>query len=230
MGENNPTANPSNLPQVPEEFHGKDKKVTGQKDKKTIKQKVANFIASDKLDTIGSYLCNYVLKPGIIGLLWQLGSQALSMSLFGGNNVQNPNMVGGNYIPGYGYQPVRRDPIPYQNYGMWQNQQPGYGGYGYAQPQTQPGVVPAGPNQYLNLNDISFDTRDDCWLVLDRMGNELRRYGKVRVADFYNAAGITGQEGNWTLQGRGWTNLATAQPKMRTDGRWIIDFPPVQML
>ena len=227
MPDNNANDMTQRLPQVPTEFQGKDTKIKGTKDKPTLKNKVMSFLSSDRIDSIGSYLYNYVLKPGFIYLLWQVGTNALSMTLLGGNNQAQPNMGGGGFIPGYGYQPARRDPVPYQSYGSWQAQQPGYG---YAQPQSQPSVISNMPGQYLNLNDISFTSRDDAWMVLDRMGNELRRYGRVRVADFYNAAGITGQEGNWTLTSTGWTNLATAQPKMRTDGRWIIEFPPTQVI
>ena len=84
--------------------------------------------------------------------------------------------------------------------------------------------------QRVGLNDVSFDTQDDAYLVLDRMARDVARYGKVRLADFYTYAGISGQEGNWTLQGSGWYTLGDAHPMMRTDGRWVIDFPPVQVL
>ena len=125
-------------------------------------------------------------------------------------------MNGGNYIPGYGYQAARRDPVPYNN--MYQ--QPPYPGY------ANPAPGPANWNNRIGLNDISFDTRDDAYLVLDRMNRELQRYHRVRVADFYIYAGITGQEGNWTLQSTGWTDLSSARPVPRTDGRWMIEFPP----
>jgi hypothetical protein len=82
----------------------------------------------------------------------------------------------------------------------------------------------------IDMSMISFDTKDDAWLILDRMQREIARYKRVRVADFYNYAGITGQEGNWTLSSTGWYNLQDAHPVMRTDGRWIIDFPPVQSI
>lgn len=182
-------------------------------DKPKFGQKVINFLFSDKLDAVGNFLAYNILGPSLKDLIFKMGTGALQMALFGGNTSSS----GGTYVPGYGYQSARRDaPTPYN--------QMSNTGYGYAQPQ--PGMM----NQRITLNDISFDTKDDAWLVLDRMNREIGRYQKVRVADFYTYAGITGQEGNWTLQGNGWYDLSTAKPMMRTDGRWIIDFPPVMSL
>ena len=215
----------SKLPQIPAELQGKDLKVQGQVDKQSLKKKLTDFLISDKIDSVGNYLYNCVFRPGIRNLLWQIGSGALSMFLLGGMNVQAPNM-GGGYVPGVGWQGARRDPYPYQNQYGYMNPQP-YNGYGYAQPQ--PGPYQPQPNTP-SVNDISYGSKDEAWLVLDRLGQELRRYGKVKVADVYTYSGLTGLESNWVQQTTGWTNLATAQPIMRTDGRWMIQFPPVQMI
>ena len=180
-------------------------------EKKTPSKKVIDFLFSDKIDSVANYLAYYILGPSIKDLIFKMGTGALQMALFGGNSVSQ----GGSYIPGYGYQTARRDaPIPYNTMANPNYAQPHAGYY----------------QQRVSLNDISFDTKDDAWLVLDRMGREIGRYGKVRVADFYTFAGITGQEGNWTLQGNGWYSLGDAHPIMRTDGRWVIEFPPVQSL
>lgn len=185
-----------------------------QIEKPKFKKKVIDFLFSDKLDSIGNYLAYCVLGPSLKDLIYKMATGGLQMMLFGGGNVQNT----GSYVPGYGYQPARRDPIPYN-----QISNPGYN-YGYAQPQ--PGYY----QQNVGMNDVSFDTKDDAYLVLDRMGRDIGRYGKVRVADFYTYSGITGQEGNWALQGNGWYSLEGAHPIMRVDGRWVIEFPPVQLL
>lgn len=188
-----------------------------QIDKPSFKKKVVKFLFTDKLDAVGNYLAYYILGPSLKDLIFKLGNGALQMALYGGQQGYGGiGMNGGSYIPGYGYQPVRRDPVPYNN--MYQ--QPPYPGY------ANPAPGPANWNNRIGLNDISFDTRDDAYLVLDRMNRELQRYHRVRVADFYIYAGITGQEGNWTLQSTGWTDLSSARPVPRTDGRWMIEFPP----
>lgn len=185
-------------------------KGTAKVEKPTLGKKMVNFLFSDKIDSVANYLTYYILGPSLKDLIYKMATGGLQMVLFGGQNSAQPP------YPGYGngYMQGRRDPIPYNN----------FSNPGYAQPQ--PGLY----QQRVTLNDISFDSKDDAWLVLDRMNREIGRYGKVRVADFYTFAGITGQEGNWTLQGNGWYDLNAAHPMMRTDGRWIIDFPPVQNL
>lgn len=182
-------------------------------EKQKFGKKVVNFLFSDKLDSVANYLTYYILGPNLKDLVYKLITGATQMALYGGQGGNTPP-IGFNS----GYNGARIDPMAYN---MMSNMSPPPG---YAQPQ--PGIY----QQRVTLNDISFDTKDDAWLVLDRMNREIMRYGKVRVADFYTYAGITGQEGNWTLQGNGWYSLQGVMPIMRTDGRWIIDFPPVQSL
>lgn len=205
----NTTKNRENLPDEPKEklnFKG-DVKV----EKKTFGKKVVDFLFSDKIDSIGTWVAYTIVGPALKSLLYNSITGALQMTLWGGNNQQN---ITGSYIPGVGWQPQggRRDPV---NYNQPQNM-------GYAQPG--PGIYQQ-PN---NINGISFGNRDDAYVVLDRMNRDLARYGKVRVADYYLYCGVTGQESNWALQSTGWYNLMDAKPIMRTDGRWILQLPPVQ--
>ena len=182
-------------------------------DKPKLGKRVINFLFSDKIDSVSNYLAYYILGPSLKELVFKMITGGAQMALFGGQNQMQPPYPGyGGYTNGY--MQARRDPVPYN-----QMSNPGYA-------QPQPGLY----QPHVGLNDISFDTKDDAYVVLDRMNREIGRYGKVRVADFYIFAGITGQENNWTLQGNGWYDLNTAHPMMRTDGRWIIDFPPVQSI
>lgn len=186
-------------------------------DKPKFSKKVINFLFSDKIDSIGNYLVTSILGPDLKNLVFRMVTGGIQMALFGGNTVGYG--APSPYVPGYnGYQTARRDPVPYNTMGA-----PGYQ-YGYAQPQ------PTVMTPRIDISTISFDTKDDAWRVLDRMGHELRRYGKVRTADFYTFAGVTGQEGNWAIHGTGWYDLTGAMPMQRTDGRWIIQFPPIQNL
>ena len=203
---------PENTNYTPEEKKEKVIKGSAKLEKKSAKKKIVDFLFSDKLDSIGNYLAYSILGPSLKNTLFNMVTGALQMALFGGNTVASQQS--GRYIPGYGYQAGQRDPYQYN-----QMANPSY-----AQPQPGP------YQQRVGLNDISFDTKDDAYLVLDRMAREIARYGKVRLADFYVFSGITGQEGNWTLQGSGWYSLGDARPIMRTDGRWMIEFPPVQVL
>lgn len=185
-----------------------------QIDKPSLSKKIVSFLVSDKIDSIGDYLANYILGPGLKKLAYDICNNALQMFLLGGQASNQPNQNYWSNGWNNGYNSARRDPYYYN-----QQSYPGYA-------QPQPGLI----TPKFGLNDISFATKDDAYLVLDRMNVDIGRYGKVRVADFYTYAGITGQEGNWTLQGNGWYDLNQAHPMQRTDLRWIIDFPPVQTL
>ena len=200
----------------PEESSGKVIKGTAKIEKRTLSKKLVDFLFSDKIDSIGLYLLQEVLGPSLRDLLYRTIVGAASMSIYGGMQNGAPGSALSQRYSG-----AKRDPVPYNTMSN------GYYGpsYGYS-PAPQPGIY--APR--MSLNDISFDTKDDAYLVLDRMNHEIGRYQKVRVADFYIFAGITGQEGNWALQGNGWYDLRDAKPIMRTDGRWIIDFPPIQPL
>ena len=188
-------------------------KGSAKMEKPKLRKRVIDFLFSDKIDSINNYVMYSILGPGLRRLLYEMGNGMLSMILLGQNSNNVPPSWFSSNING-----ARREPTPYERMSQYNS------GYGYAQPQ--PGIMPT----RMSLNDISFDTKDDAWLVLDRMNREIGRYQKVRVADFYTYAGITGQESNWALQGNGWYDLSQAHPMQRTDGRWVIDFPPVQTL
>ena len=199
----------SNYQNTNDELKGSVIKGTAKLEKKTTKRKLLDFMFSDKIDSVGNYLAYSILGPGIKNIVFNGITGALQMILFGGNTVQqNP---GGSWPINNTYQLGRRDPVPYN-----QMSNPGYA-------QPQPGYM-----SRVTMGAISFDTKDDAYMVLDRMARVLAKYGRVRLADYYDAAGITGQESNWALQTSGWYFLGDARPIMRTDGRWVIQFPPVQ--
>ena len=181
-------------------------------EKKNVKRKIVDFLFSDKLDSIGSYILYQVIGPSINTLIYNIGSNALRMAFFGNDApIQSP---GGSYIPGQGYRPAQKDPYAYQ-----QISYPGY---------AQPAVLRQ--SSRIDINDVSFSTEKAAYDVLNEMCSVIAKFGKVRAADFYEFCGISGEKDNWTLGGIGWYTLANAKVLERTDGRYIIDFPPVQEL
>lgn len=190
-----------------DDLKGKVVKGTARLEKRTPRKKVLDFLFSDKIDSVGNYLAYSILAPSLKDMIFKGFTGALQMMLFGNGSVtQAPQSQA--------YQMARRDPVPYST----------FSNPGYAQPQPAYGV------QRVTMGDISFDTKDDCYTVLDRMARVIQRYGRVRLADYYEASGITGQESNWALQTSGWYFLGDAHPIMRTDGRWVIEFPPIQSI
>lgn len=187
-------------------------KGTARVEKLTPVQKIVGFLFSDKLDSIGKYLTYEVLGPSLRNLAYQLGLGALQMAFFGNNRPP----VNGMIPPSQQATGARRDYAAYSS-------------QAYASPPPQM-VQQPGYRQRIMPDDISFDTIDDAKLVLDRMGTQLQKFGKVFLRDFYEFSGITGQLDNWTLGSYGWYNLNGAQMVQRIDGRWMIQFPdPVLM-
>lgn len=72
-----------------------------------------------------------------------------------------------------------------------------------------------------SFDNICFESRGDAELVLDNMTDILSRYEVVRVADFYELAGITGE---FTDNDFGWKDLSSAKVSRSRDG-YFIDLP-----
>ena len=187
-------------------------------EKPSLKKKVLGFLFSDKIDSIGSYLTNYILGPSLKELGFRMITGAAQMALFGNGTVQNPNANNG-LVPGWGMQ--NRPNII--NYAAFSQPQPTY-----VQSPIMP--QPAMSMGFGGTNEVTFATKDVANVVLDRMKNVLATYGKCKVADFYRSAEISPPANNWTLESNGWYDLSTAQPIMTTDGRWILGLPAVRQL
>lgn len=188
-------------------------------EKPTLKKRVLGFLFSDKIDSIGSYLTNYILGPSLRELGFRMITGAAQMALFGNGTVQNPNNVNNGLLPGWGMQ-NRPNIIPYNTFSQPQPT------YVQSPIMPQPGMSVG----FGGTNEVTFATKDVANVVLDRMKNVLATYGKCKVADFYRSAEISPPANNWTLESNGWYDLSTAQPIMTTDGRWILGLPAVRQL
>ena len=72
-----------------------------------------------------------------------------------------------------------------------------------------------------SFDNICFESRGDAELVLDNMVDILSRYEVVRVADFYELAGCSGE---FTDNDFGWKDLSGAKVARSRDG-YFIDLP-----
>lgn len=75
-------------------------------------------------------------------------------------------------------------------------------------------------------DDIIFRTRGDAELVLTQLEEIIDRYGMVSIADYNEAAGVTGE---YTDVKYGWKDLRSAEIKPVRDG-YIIDLPRAKPL
>ena len=74
----------------------------------------------------------------------------------------------------------------------------------------------------LDFDDIVFESRGDAEAVLDELFHCLNRYGVVRVADLYDAAG---KSQPYTANRYGWMNLRNAEVVRVSGGDYIIKLP-----
>lgn len=72
-------------------------------------------------------------------------------------------------------------------------------------------------------DEVTFDSRGDAELVLLRMEEILDEYGQVRIADYYDLVGISGE---YTDNNYGWNDLKYADVERTRDG-FIIKLPRV---
>lgn len=72
-----------------------------------------------------------------------------------------------------------------------------------------------------DYDDIILSTRGEAEQVIMQMDEIIDRYGVVRVADFYEMVGVTGQ---YTDNKYGWTDIRSAEPVRVRDG-YLIKLP-----
>ena len=81
---------------------------------------------------------------------------------------------------------------------------------------------PIQKNRSRSYEEATFNTRTEANEVIDRMDELIDRYGFVRVSEFNELAGITG---NYTDTKYGWTDIHTANVIRTREGYYIIKLP-----
>ena len=179
-----------------------EKVTTGlvKKQKKTLSKRVIDALFDQKVDEAIDYAKNNVIKPGIRKVAFDAVMGALSMVFFGDVRGIYNSESGGRTGGGAGRRGYDRI-------------------YDSGRSNRRSSV---------DISDILFETREDAERVLDRLYSDLERYGRVRVADLYSAAGVSGNS-IWTDNNYGWFNLDRAAPYPTSEG-WQLDMPPAESL
>ena len=180
--------------------------------KKKTSKKIVDFLFSNKLDDMGSYLVQSFIKPGIANLFYNTIVGAAGALFRPGNAGYYQNNTNSNQPPWI---------APQTNYSGLSTQ--AYWG------QQRPVTVAQSP--YANdYKSVIFTYRDDALTAIDRLAHNISVYGRASVSDFYRAAEVSPPLGNWAIDNVGWHTVQGAHPVMTTDGRWVIEMPPVQNL
>lgn len=138
---------------------------------------VAAFVGED-IENVGQYLLYDVAIPAIKNTLSDLVSQGIERLLFGESSPRGRGSSGSSRVS--------------------------YGSY------SRPGMSPgnrrdASPRarRYHDFSEIELESRDEAYLVIDRLGDLIEEYGLATVADLYDLCGITTE---YTDENWGWTS------------------------
>lgn len=138
---------------------------------------VAAFVGED-IENVGQYLLYDVAIPAIKNTLSDLVSQGIERLLFGESSPRGRSSSGSSRV----------------SYGSYSRPGMSPGNRRDASPRTR---------RYHDFSEIELESRDEAYLVIDRLGDLIEEYGLATVADLYDLCGITTE---YTDENWGWTS------------------------
>lgn len=180
------------------QLHGK-----ATRKKRSLGKRFGDTFLSEDRGDVGEYLIFDVLIPAAKDTLTDLVGRGLEMLLYGEARGSYKRSSGGR----------RTGHTDYSKYSQTERKRP----------QTT-----SRARKTLDFDDIVFDSRADAERVLDYLLGRLEDYEVVTVADFYDAAEITG---DYTDNKWGWYDLSDAYVRrVRSGGGFIILLPRPEQL
>ena len=165
-----------------------NKVVTGNvKRSKNGGSKLADVFISEDVSNVKNYILMDVIVPAVKKAISDVITNGIDMLLYGSNGRTNANRS-------------TASTISYNRY---------YGRDDH--PRTSD---PVQTSRY-SYDTITLTTRGEAEEVLARMDEIIDTYKMVRVADFYDLVGVTG---NYTDNKYGWTNIRNAEVVRVRDG------------
>lgn len=172
--------------------------------KKGIGTRFRESFGGDSAGTVGQYLVLEVILPAVKNLIFDLGTEALKRSLFGGTRsgvgVVSSSILGSR--------------TNYQAFGS------------RATPAVAAAAPPGGslsPQQRAmhDFSGVILQSREQGLEVIDQLSELIETYGTATVNDFYAMVGLSSE---FTNVKYGWKSLAQAQVRHIREG-YLLDMP-----
>ena len=166
--------------------------------KKNDLQKVAGALFSQDKVELKDYVLYDVIVPLLKDGLYKIGNSALGMILYGGASKGKTTLNGTKFsYGGTDYNGVSKNkPLSYSSN--------------------------TGRRIY-EYDDIEFTSRSDAELVLMQLDELIDHFNIVRIADLYEAAGVTPED--WTVTDYGWDDITSARIDRKMNGKFVIRMP-----
>jgi hypothetical protein len=158
---------------------------------KTGVNKIADVFFKEDIKSVASYVVTDIALPKIKELIFEAGKGALFKALWGGDVRKDSST---------------RTPIDYVSY------------RNYSSSSSSPAPSSDSRNKTPKYDEIAFTTRGDAERVLAELEGIQGRYGLVRLADLYEAVGITPEH---TYHKYGWTNVKGTRIESSPDGYFL---------
>lgn len=173
--------------------------------KQGIIRRFTRYIFEDTIEAAKEKALTDVIKPGLQSLIFDTGTELLSLVIFGGSEEafrQSRRAVGSR----------RNERTSYDKYYRDKERK--------SAPRASYQNVPYDPD------DIILDTNAEARDVLTELDYHIREYGQASVADLYDIVGVTSE---WTDNRYGWTSLRGASIKPIREG-FLLVLPRTQVL
>ena len=166
--------------------------------KKSGFRKLAQGLIAEDMPKVKSYILDDVLIPSFKKAISDIVRNGIDIILYGEAGKTKSSSTPGAKVSYRSYyaEPVRSDRDR---------------GRDYSRPRSD-----------FDFDEVLFANRGDAEVVLTQMEDAIEKYRFVRVADFYDLAGIT--ISNRCVNNYGWTDLRSASIIRNRDG-YIINLP-----
>lgn len=192
----------------------KKKVITGEivERKKGIFERLAiTMVGPEGLPGIARYLGKEVLLPAVKDMTFNAFQSGLSMLLYGGERRNSSNAGRPTYNNQWAYPTQRTSTTTRTNYQQTSKQAP---------VEARGGVL-----------EFVIPNRADASAVLNQLRDDIDRFGRASIADYYDYIGVDDKYSAYTDHTHGWSDLHTATILPVRDGSgYIIEFPPVEIL